>query len=124
MKANKLLLAAILASAIGALIVAFVEDKNVMQPMTSAAVLLPIEGELPSFGGATGWLNSQPLTAMGLRGKVVLVEFWTYSCINWLRTLPYLRARVEKYKCRGLVVIGAHSPEFQFERTSITLARP
>ena len=57
-----------------------------------ASAQLPVEGELPSFGGATGWLNSEPLTPAGLRGKVVLVDFWTYTCINWLRQLPYLRA--------------------------------
>ena len=77
---------------------------------------LPIEGELPSLGGATGWLNSQPLTAAGLRGKVVLIDFWTYTCINWLRQLPYVRAWAEKYKDQGLVVIGVHAPEFTFER--------
>ena len=80
-----------------------------------AAVQLPIEGRLPSLGGATGWLNSPPLTAAGLRGKVVLVDFWTYTCINWLRTLPYVRAWAEKYKDQGLVVIGVHTPEFPFE---------
>ena len=62
------------------------------------------------------WLNSQPLTAAGLRGKVVLVDFWTYSCINWRRTLPYVRAWAEKYKDQGLVVIGVHTPEFAFEK--------
>jgi thiol-disulfide isomerase/thioredoxin len=72
--------------------------------------------QLPSFTGATGWLNSQPLTAAGLRGKVVLVDFWTYTCINWRRTLPYLRAWAEKYKDHGLVLIGVHSPEFEFEK--------
>jgi thiol-disulfide isomerase/thioredoxin len=77
---------------------------------------LPIEGELPSLDGATGWLNSRPLTAAGLRGKVVLIDFWTYTCINWLRQLPYVRAWAEKYKDRGLVVIGVHTPEFAFER--------
>jgi thiol-disulfide isomerase/thioredoxin len=77
---------------------------------------LPIEGELPSLGGATGWLNSRPLTAAGLRGKVVLIDFWTYTCINWLRQLPYVRAWAEKYKDQGLVVIGVHTPEFAFER--------
>ena len=71
--------------------------------------------ELPSFGGAIEWLNSPPLTAKDLKGKVVVVEFWTYSCINWLRTLPYVRAWHEKYKDRGLVTIGVHSPEFPFE---------
>jgi thiol-disulfide isomerase/thioredoxin len=77
---------------------------------------LPIEGELPSLGSATEWLNSQPLTAASLRGKVVLIDFWTYTCINWLRQLPYLRAWAEKYKDQGLVVVGVHTPEFAFER--------
>src|SRR6266699_4654025 len=80
-----------------------------------AAVPLPIEGELPSLGSATAWLNSQPLTVAGLRGKVVLIDFWTYTCINWLRSLPYVRAWAEKYRDHGLVVIGVHSPEFAFE---------
>src|SRR6266550_2787529 len=77
---------------------------------------LPIEGEMPSLAGATGWLNSPPLTSAGLRGKVVLVDIWTYTCINWLRTLPYVRAWAAKYKDQGLVVIGVHSPEFPFEK--------
>ena len=77
---------------------------------------LPVEGELPSFGGASGWLNSQPLTKDGLRGKVVLVDFWTYTCINWLRTFPYVCAWAGKYKEQGLVVIGVHTPEFRFEK--------
>jgi thiol-disulfide isomerase/thioredoxin len=80
-----------------------------------AAVPLPIEGELPSFSGATTWLNSPPLSAAGLRGNVVLIDFWTYTCINWLRTLPYVRAWAEKYKDHGVVVIGVHTPEFSFE---------
>jgi thiol-disulfide isomerase/thioredoxin len=84
--------------------------------MTGAAAELPVEGELPSLGGATGWLNSQPLTAGSLRGKVVLVQFCTYTCINWLRTLPYVRAWAEKYTGQGLVVVGAHTPEFPFEK--------
>jgi len=77
---------------------------------------LPVEGTLPSLGGAVEWLNSPPLTAEALRGKVVLVDFWTYSCINCLRSLPYLKAWAEKYKDQGLVVIGVHAPEFAFER--------
>jgi thiol-disulfide isomerase/thioredoxin len=84
--------------------------------LTAAMASLPVEGELPSLGGATGWLNSQPLTKDGLRGKVVLVDFWTYTCINWLRTLPYVREWAEKYKKQGLVVIGVHTPEFRFEK--------
>ena len=77
---------------------------------------LPIEGELPPLDGAVQWLNSAPLTAEGLRGKVVLVDFWTYSCINCLRTLPYVKAWADKYRDQGLVVIGVHAPEFAFER--------
>jgi thiol-disulfide isomerase/thioredoxin len=76
---------------------------------------LPTEGHLPGFEGATGWLNSEPLTPDELRGKVVLVDFWTYTCINWLRTLAWVRAWSEKY-ADGLVVIGVHTPEFPFER--------
>jgi thiol-disulfide isomerase/thioredoxin len=76
---------------------------------------LPIEGQLASFDGATGWLNSAPLTPESLRGRVVLVDFWTYTCVNWLRTLPYLRAWADKYR-KGLTVVGVHTPEFGFER--------
>jgi thiol-disulfide isomerase/thioredoxin len=93
-----------------------IKDDTTMQQTTPIPSSLPVEGMLPSFDGATGWLNSQPLTPDGLRGKVVLVEFWTYTCINWLRTLPYVRAWSEKYKDHGLVVIGAHTPEFPFEK--------
>ena len=81
----------------------------------STAAELRIEGELPDLGGATTWLNSEPLTPAGLRGKVVLVQFCTYSCVNWLRTLPYVRAWSQKYGDYGLVVVGVHSPEFPFE---------
>ena len=77
---------------------------------------LPFEGRLPGFEGATGWLNSPPLTSDELRGKVVLVDFWTYTCINWLRTLAWVRAWWETYESDGLVVIGVHTPEFPFER--------
>ena len=83
--------------------------------MHPAAVQLPVEGAMPSLDGATDWLNSPSLTAAGLRGRVVLVDFWTYTCINWLRTLPYLRAWAERYQDHGLVVIGVHTPEFDFE---------
>jgi thiol-disulfide isomerase/thioredoxin len=91
-----------------------------MQPeiqMTAANFSrLPIEDPFPSLRGATTWLNSPPLSPAGLRGQVVLVDFWTYTCINWLRTLPYLRAWSQKYRDQGLVVIGVHSPEFAFEK--------
>jgi thiol-disulfide isomerase/thioredoxin len=80
-----------------------------------AEVHLPMEGELPSLGGATAWLNAPPLSVADLRGHVVLVDFWTYTCINWLRTLPYVRAWAEKYREHGVVTIGVHSPEFSFE---------
>jgi thiol-disulfide isomerase/thioredoxin len=73
---------------------------------------------------AMTWLNSPPLTDADLQGKVVLIEFWTYSCINWLRTLPYVRAWAEKYKDQGLVVIGVQSPEFGSSTTSTMCARP
>jgi thiol-disulfide isomerase/thioredoxin len=88
-----------------------------------ASARLPVEGELPSLDGATGWLNSEPLTPAGLRGKVVLVGFWTYTCINWLRQLPYLRAWAEKYSGHGLAVIGAHTPEFSFEHDADNVRR-
>ncbi|HEX6366561.1 MAG TPA: thioredoxin [Agromyces sp.] len=77
--------------------------------------VLPDEGRLPSFDRATSWLNSEPLTPEGLQGRVVLVDFWTYTCINWLRTLPYLRAWAEKYEHAGLTIVGVHTPEFGFE---------
>jgi thiol-disulfide isomerase/thioredoxin len=83
---------------------------------TSYVADLPVEGHVPGFDGATGWLNSPPLTAADLGGKVVLVDFWTYTCINWLRTLGYVRAWAEKYAGQGLVVVGVHTPEFPFER--------
>ena len=72
-------------------------------------------GALAALDHAPVWLNSEPLTAAALRGRVVLVDFWTYSCVNWLRTLPYVRAWAERYRDRGLVVVGAHAPEFGFE---------
>jgi len=86
-----------------------------MRSTTHALRPLSGEGQLASLRTATAWLNSPPLTADGLRGKVVLIDIWTYTCINWLRTLPYVRAWVEQYKARGLVVIGVHCPEFPFE---------
>ena len=79
--------------------------------------------DLPSFDGATAWLNSSPLTGADLRGKTVVVDFWTYTCVNWLRTLPYVRAWADKYADRGLVVIGVHTPEFSFEKDAANVQR-
>src|SRR6187200_1400939 len=76
---------------------------------------LPVEGELPSLDGANAWLNSPPLTPSALRGRVVLVDFWTFTCINWIRTLPHVRAWAEAYAEHGLVVVGVHTPEFGVE---------
>jgi thiol-disulfide isomerase/thioredoxin len=91
------------------------EKRATHQGVAAAAADLRNEGMLPSFEGATTWLNSSPLTPTGLRGRVVLVQFWTYTCINWLRTHPYVRAWARRYRDQGLVVIGVHTPEFAFE---------
>ena len=88
---------------------------SVMRWITVKPFRLSSASDLASLGGATAWLNSAPLTAADLQGKVVLVDFWTYTCINWLRTLPYVRAWAARYKEQGLVVIGVHTPEFSFE---------
>jgi len=127
MKMSKLLVVAVLAIAIGAPIAGFVGDVTMSQSTTSTRDRLPFLHGFPTsqVGGRSGldslaraeeWLNSPPLTAQALRGKVVLVDFWTYTCINWLRTLPYVRAWAEKYRSHGLVVIGVHAPEFAFEK--------
>ena len=81
------------------------------------------ETHLPGFEGATGWLNSEPLTPVALRGRVVLVDFGTYTCINWLRTLPHIRAWAKKYREDGLVVIGIQTPEFDFEQNLDSVRR-
>jgi len=131
MQTNKLLVAAVLAIAIGAPIAGFVVEMK-GQPTTSTGVGLPFlhgyptgqagsRAELAALERADAWLNSPPLTAPGLRGKVMLIDFWTYTCINWLRTLPYRRAWAEKYKDQGLVVIGVHAPEFAFEKNLINV---
>jgi thiol-disulfide isomerase/thioredoxin len=134
MKLNKFMGAAIIASAAAILIGAFAEN-TVLQPVGSEPIRLlflhrpqssspmRVEGNLPALAGATEWLNSPPLTAAGLRGKVVVVQFWTYSCINWLRSLPYVRAWADKYKKHGLVVIGVHTPEFTFEKNVDNIRR-
>jgi hypothetical protein len=89
----------------------------------TATEQFPVEGDLPSLAGATGWLNSEPLTRESLRGSPVLVEFWTFTCINWIRTLPYVRDWFEKYRRDGLVVLGVHTPEFDVERDIDSIRR-
>ena len=78
---------------------------------------------MPTLSGATEWLNSPPLSQATVHGKVVLVQFWTYTCINWLRTLPYIRAWANAYEKHGLIVIGVHSPEFDFEKSLTNVRR-
>lgn len=127
MKANKLLVSAVLAIAVGVPIAGFVGNITMSQPTTSPGMRVPFlhgffnaqsgGSKLTSLQRADEWLNSPPLTADALRGKVVLVHFWTYTCINWLRTQSYLRAWADKYKDKGLVVIGVHTPEFRFEKS-------
>jgi cytochrome c biogenesis protein CcdA/thiol-disulfide isomerase/thioredoxin len=92
------------------------ESPTVVAALAAASPTLPVEGSLPALSGATTWLNSPPLSREALRGKVVLIDFWTFACINCQRALPHVRAWAEKYRDQGLVVIGVHSPEFAFER--------
>ncbi|MCX2895393.1 cytochrome c biogenesis protein DipZ [Stenotrophomonas lactitubi] len=87
-----------------------------MMAAGQAGAPLPVEGTLPSLSGATGWLNSPPLSAEQLRSKVVLIDFWTYSCINCLRAMPFVHEWAQRYRDHGLVVVGVHTPEFAFER--------
>ncbi len=120
---NKLLIAAVLTMALAAPVAGFLGEAQMQQSVTSPLPFVhgysagdSAKSELASLERATEWLNSPPLSPEALRGKVVIVDFWTYTCINWLRTLPYVRAWHEKYSKHGLVVIGAHSPEFAFEK--------
>jgi hypothetical protein len=115
MKAKQVLMVAIAAGAIAAPFDALAQETSVTRQARPAVLRLPIEGTFPSLTGATTWLNSPPLSPAALRGKVVLLDVGTYTCINWLRTLPYRRAWADKYKDHGLVVIGVHTPEFPFE---------
>ena len=98
-------------------------DTPLLQQLKARAATLPVEGRIPSLAGATGWLNSDPLSADSLRGKVVLFEFWTFTCINWLRTESYVRAWAKKYRDSGLVVVGVHTPEFSFEHDADNVRR-
>ena len=91
--------------------------------VTSQAASPPVEGKAPSLAGATGWLNSPPIDLSAQRGKVVVVSFWTYSCINCLRVLPHVRAWSQRYAKQGLVVVGVHSPEFAFEKDPANVTR-
>jgi thiol-disulfide isomerase/thioredoxin len=116
MKSHQLGFLAVLLGALCASIDTSAEDTSMVQRTSIAAAELPVEGKVPSLGHATAWLNSEPLSAADLGGKVVLIDFWTYTCINWRRTLPYLRAWEQKYRDNGLVVIGVHTPEFSFEK--------
>src|SRR3954469_21035916 len=127
MSMRKPLALAVLVIAIGAVIAGLLRSTEMSQQTTSKgmwdlflyrshASQIGEQSELASLGRADEWLNSQPLGPEALRGKVVLIDFWTYTCINWLRTLPYVRAWAEKYRDHGLVVIGVHAPEFAFEK--------
>jgi thiol-disulfide isomerase/thioredoxin len=127
MKTNKVFAIAVRAAAVAGVVGSLAGNTSMAQPTTSPAVRVPFlhglftrqsagQAELASLERADAWLNSPPLTGPALRGKVVLIDFWTYTCINWLRTVPYVRAWADKYRDQGLVVIGVHAPEFAFEK--------
>ncbi len=115
MRAILLVIATILTLALGTTVVAILQTNREGEQLIDPFAPVSNEGTFPSLSGATEWLNSPSLTPAELRGKVVLIDFWTYTCINWLRTLPYVQAWAEKYKDQGLVVLGIHTPEFPFE---------
>ncbi len=106
-----------------ALLAAFPMTPSARAASLDPAAPLPIEGMAPPLDGAVAWLNSKPLEGSALRGKVVLVDFWTYSCINCLRALPWVRAWAERYRDQGLVVVGVHAPEFDFEKDLANVRR-
>ena len=112
MKAHRYKILMLLASAVGTAKGGLAQDNRT----ATETAPLPVQGRMPSLGNAGAWLNSPPLKTSSLRGKVIVVNFWTYTCINSLRALPYLRAWEEKYKDQGLVVLGVHTPEFEFEK--------
>jgi thiol-disulfide isomerase/thioredoxin len=116
MNAHRLLLTALIFWPIAACTDGKAENANLVGRLTPEAAQLDIEGEMPSLDGAVTWLNSPPLSSADLRGKVVVVDFWTYTCVNWRRTLPYIQAWASKYSSQGVVVIGIHTPEFEFEK--------
>lgn len=115
MKVRHIVIVALALCGVGAALWSM-KDRNENMQIAGVAELT-FEGRMPSFDNATAWLNAEPLKDASLRGKVVLVEFWTYSCINWRRQLPYVRAWEQKYKDKGLVVVGVHTPEFAFEKS-------
>src|SRR5215475_5672283 len=126
MKTGKLFAIAVLAIAIGGPIAIFLKDTSVSQSTTSTQAQMPLlhglstgqsstPTELASLKRAIEWIDTPPSKAA--RGKVVLVDFWTYTCVNWLRTLPYIRTWAQKYRDQGLLMIGVHTPEFSFEKT-------
>jgi thiol-disulfide isomerase/thioredoxin len=127
MDARKSFVIAVLAIAIGGPFAILLKDLSASQSMRSTEARMPFlhglstgqlstPAELASLEHAIEWINTPPLKASELRGKVVLIDFWTYTCVNWLRTLPYVRAWAEKYRGQGLVLIGVHTPEFSFEK--------
>lgn len=127
MNTSKLLAAAVFATSLMVPAASFAQDTNVLQPTPPTGLRVPFlhwlpfgspagQAELASLERANEWLNSPSLTPPVLRGRVVLIDFWTFTCINWLRTAPYVRSWAEKYKAQGLVVIGVHAPEFSFEK--------
>lgn len=99
-----------------AIVVAVASIVVTTPPLQQEKLSLPNMGPAPELAGISGWLNSEPLTIESLRGKVILVDFWTYSCINCIRTIPYINSWHEKYGDKGLVIIGVHTPEFEFEK--------
>jgi len=116
MKTHRLLLTAILSCAITACSDGLAYNANAPRQPAPGSVHLEAEGDMPSLDGAVTWLNSPPLSPADLRGKVVVIDFWTYTCVNWRRTLPYVRAWANTYRTQGLIVIGVHTPEFDFEK--------
>lgn len=119
MRVGQFLLVAMLAGVLGVSVAISAKDATIMhaKTRTMTTVRLLVEGDMPALGGATAWLNSGPLNTAELRGNVVLINFWTFTRINWLRELPYVRAWADKYREQGLIVIGVHSSEFEFEKS-------
>jgi thiol-disulfide isomerase/thioredoxin len=122
-KSGLMLTVVVSTGVLGGAIMTLATEKDRSSSTLPSTVRLRDEGRFPELDGATDWLNTAPLSVDGLRGKVVLIDFWTYTCINWLRTAPYIRAWAEKYRDQGLVVVGVHSPEFGFEQDIANVRR-